>query len=113
MTTIDNILKHLQEGRVTRGESIAALARLITPANVTDIMAALPADVAAQMERWAYTVPAQGGVVVGANLSGDEAQRIADCLEVAGAAIREWASRRDGHASGDENAIVRAPPTTR
>ena len=77
MTTIDTILEHFRNGRVTRRESVAALARLITPDNVADVLAALPEDVVADVERWACTVPTEGGVVIGANLSGDEARRIA------------------------------------
>jgi hypothetical protein len=69
---------------------VVALAQLITPDNVADIMTALPADVAADVDRWAAGVPAQGGVVIGANLTKEETLRIAQRLQVASQAVREW-----------------------
>jgi hypothetical protein len=90
MNTIDTILANSREGKLTRREAVAALARLITVENVADIMSALPAEVAADVARWAATVPAQGGVVIGANLTNEETLRIAERLQVASRAVREW-----------------------
>jgi hypothetical protein len=93
-TTIDTILEHFRKGRITRGESVAALARMITRENVAEVMAALPEDVAADVQRWLSAVPAQGGIVLGANISGEEGKRIAADLRIASQAVREWAARR-------------------
>jgi hypothetical protein len=99
MTAVDTILGYLRNGGATRRESVAALARLITAENVAAIMAALPEDVVTDVERWACTVPVKGGVVVGANLSSAEAQRIAENHELAVRAVREWAARRGSRAN--------------
>lgn len=96
MTTVETILSCVTDGRMTRRESLAALARLITRENVAEVLAALPADVAADMERWAATVPMQEGVVLGANVSGGEGQRLAESLRAASRAIQEWAARNGG-----------------
>jgi hypothetical protein len=90
MNTIDKILTSRREGRITRQEAVVALARLITPDNVTDIMAGLPADVAADVDRWASSAPPQGGLVIGANLTKEETLWIGQQLQVASQAVREW-----------------------
>ncbi len=104
MTTIDAILEHYREGRMTTRESVTALGRLITAENVADIMAKLPPDFAAEVERWAAEVPGQGGVVIGANLSAKEAQRVAEQERVARQAVRHWATRKAA-ADGPPNGV--------
>jgi hypothetical protein len=105
MTSVETILGHMQSGRVTRREALVALASLLTPQNVGEVMATVPPDVAADLERWAASVPAHGGVVVGANVSREEASRIAERLRVAGCAVREWAAGRPGHAIPDSDGV--------
>jgi hypothetical protein len=101
MTTVEKILGHLRDGRVTRREALVALASFLTPENVGEVMAAVPPDVAADLERWAAGVPVQGAVVIGANLSSEEGQRIAERLQVAGCAVRAWVAGRPRHAIPD------------
>jgi hypothetical protein len=94
MTSVETILRHLQDGCVTRREALAALASLLTPQNVGAVMMAVPPDVASDLERWAVTIPAQGSVVIGANLSSELGQRIAERLQVAAATVRAWTAER-------------------
>jgi DNA-directed RNA polymerase specialized sigma24 family protein len=103
MTTVDTVLTHFRQGRATRREAVAALTRLITPANVEEVMTTLPEDIAEDLQRWAADAPAQGEVLLGANLSAAEAQQIAERSRVAVVAVRDWVARRrnrenlDGH----------------
>ncbi len=101
MMTIDTILTHYKEGRMTRRESVAALGRLVTAESVAEIMSRLPGEFALELQRWADSVPGANGVVVGANLSAAETRRIAEQERIARQVIREWAAR---------NAIPDKPP---
>jgi len=94
MTRIDTIMAQYRDGRMTRGEAVAALARVINAENVSEIMPTLSAELASEVERWAACPPTPEAVVLGANLSAKTAQRIAEQERVAGQAIREWVARK-------------------
>ncbi len=104
MTTIETILAHYHEGRITRRESVVAVGRLITAENVADMMAKLSPELATEVERWAASLPGQGGVVIGANLSGTEARGVAEQERGARQAVRDWVARK-GTADGTPNGV--------
>lgn len=90
MKSIDAILDYYDRGQVTRLEAVAALARLVTPDNVAEVMASLPEDWMKELRRWALTTPAQGGVILGANLTDAAAKKLAEQHCRAVQVIRDW-----------------------
>jgi hypothetical protein len=117
MTGIESILAAYEAGAITRRERVIALARLITPETVVATLSSLPDEVARDLVQWAHAVPSQGGVMIGGNLSGDAARKLAGQLQVAAQAIREReqggggsaeqpAGRKPGEGMGDANGVV-------
>jgi hypothetical protein len=95
---VEEILASFQDGLLTRRECVTALVALITPDNVDTIMPALPQDFVSELKRWASQAPTSAGVVVGGNISSQEASTVASYvtwaitqkLRIARQAINDW-----------------------
>jgi hypothetical protein len=97
MTAIEKILLDYDTGTITKRERVIALARLITPETVNSTLASLPEDLAQELLDWARTAPLEGGVVIGGELSGEVARKLAGQVHLAVRAVRAW---EEGRARG-------------
>jgi len=89
MTSIEKILFDYEAGTITKREQVAALAQLITPETVSAILASIPADLVQELLSWARSMPLEGGVYIGAELSGEEAHKRAGQSRLAVRTLRE------------------------
>jgi len=108
MTVIEKILADYESGTITKRERVVALARLISPETVEATLAELPPDVLQELLQWARAAPLEGGVVIGGELSGAAAGKMAGDLNIAIRALRLWEAKREG----EPKQTVPAPGTT-
>src|SRR5262249_6275947 len=106
MTRFETLLIVHSKGILSPHWMELEFAETITPENVDELMPRLPPDVREGLRRWDLSEP---GMVIGAEMSEAERQRIEAQLAIAVPAIRDWFARHDTLANGGD-AMATSPP---